>query len=428
MKNRALLWLFLFFALAPAGANATTSTISSGSVVPAIENQLGFCDTGGPAGYQWCHMSISFTPAVSGYLQNIRMNIGYHPGWAFDATSTPIVGIQANSAGRASGIYLASTTLATSSFEQYNQYAPPSTYPDFQFGSTFYLQAGTTYWAVVSDPWNYAATNFSVGGASAKGDFITSYNSHHADYSDWLSPGDPWIYIVLTSENVVVPVPEIGLIVPQNASTTGIFNEWVVNTSSTPQVGFCLIKYGLYPDTTQFSDYVACIADGPHTIPRTGTPGAFLFPPVRWAVEADLTDFSGNILASTTADFYYNPALAPAPTGTSTIVATCDPDSDFFTNSMCNMLVYLFYPSQTAMQQFSNLKTIYGAKPPFGYFALVSSTLGLIKNGTSSVELMNASTSDNFSGIFTPVRTGLVGVLWFLALWWMFHRFRHLDI
>ncbi len=222
---------------------------------------------------------------------------------------------------------------------------------------------------------------------------------------------------------------DISFVVPQNGTTTGLFNEWELNTSNTPALATCVVHYGLYPTTSTYVDYGPCLLDGFHTVPQIGGPlyTPSLTIPIHWAAAAELKDVSGNIVATSLEDFYLDPNYAGFATSTPMITA-CSNASNALAYDICSIFVHLFYPSNASLAVFSNLKSQISAKPPFGYFAIISADLEGLQNGTSTVVLMDASTTASFSGIFSPFRIGLVSVLWFFFAWWAFHRFRHFEL
>jgi len=91
-----------------------------------------------------------------------------------------------------------------------------------------------------------------------------------------------------------------------------------------------------------------------------------------------------------------------------------------------NALVFAFYPNSEFLQGlFNSVRGLVAQKPPFGY---INQTLAevddLNADGTPpyTVPFLYA-----FSGIFTPLRVGLEGILWFVALIYFYNRMKHIE-
>jgi hypothetical protein len=80
------------------------------------------------------------------------------------------------------------------------------------------------------------------------------------------------------------------------------------------------------------------------------------------------------------------------------------------------------------VNNFIQLYNTLSTKPPLGYFTAIKAALNTLSVGTTSLILVNASTTQAFSAIFTPLRTGLIIILWLMFSFWLFHRLRHLEI
>lgn len=92
-----------------------------------------------------------------------------------------------------------------------------------------------------------------------------------------------------------------------------------------------------------------------------------------------------------------------------------------------NAIVWAFYPSQGSLAQFVTLKDEVIKKPPFGYFALISTTLNTLS--AEGVPLFSLATSTGvMTNIFTPLRTGLSMAIWLLFGVWCIKTFSHLNI
>jgi len=90
------------------------------------------------------------------------------------------------------------------------------------------------------------------------------------------------------------------------------------------------------------------------------------------------------------------------------------------------ILSFLFVPSQTNLNQLANLKNQIAAKPPFGYYALLSDALSGVEEGDEGADLTGSS--ELASVFFTPVSTVFSVGLWFLFGVYVLKRIRHLEI
>jgi len=222
------------------------------------------------------------------------------------------------------------------------------------------------------------------------------------------------------------------------------FNAWAVNLSnlSTSTDYAVEIQYNggvlnnlLLPDMDFSSDFIPTSTSQVLTIPKRinldyGVAGINAV----WNATALL--ISGSSTASTSVSFVIGTATGTTiaainpivPAGTSTTPTTCDPNSDFLTDSLCNLGVFLFSPSPRAIQSFTSIQAIFQNKPPIGYLTAFTASLSGLKEGTSSINLIDASSTAAFSPVFTPLRDGVSWLLWFVLLWWAIRRFKHLEL
>lgn len=149
----------------------------------------------------------------------------------------------------------------------------------------------------------------------------------------------------------------------------------------------------------------------------------------RWKMSPDRTgfnvsppqDFSFKLLSSLSFfdDF----------TSTSTVdilETTCDTTSNLFTNSLCKMMVFLFVPSPTVLNQFDNLRDDLAEKPPFGYLTAIISELENLEEATATIAIPDLSDlQDNF---LTPIKIGISSLLFFMLAFWFFGRFRNFEL
>ena len=95
----------------------------------------------------------------------------------------------------------------------------------------------------------------------------------------------------------------------------------------------------------------------------------------------------------------------------------------FFDNLLCNLYVSLFVPSDTALNQFSGLWDNIKYKPPFGYAVAINTAISGIAIGTTTLAF--AGISD--ISFFGTLRLVLTTLLWFLFVFWIFHRLRNFN-
>ena len=310
------------------------------------------------------------------------------------------------------------------------------------FGTTYSNGATITFASLSSD---LLGRNDGYGNPIQK---YTWYNASHFDL--WSRSGggaENVSYWALTDDDIIYcesacpgleASPAIDFITP-TASTTprGEFWNWVLDienlsTSTTYRVEVEYIQtgtqiYNLYTDTTPIYGDQTSLTLG---IPKTTTL-AWPTTTSTWDARANLIDNSTEtVITSSTISFVMDSlqgAVSP-PTGTSTLVATCDSADGFFQSSMCNLGVWLFYPSADSLNLFATLSDTYSQKPPFGYFTAYYGALNSLQSGTSTIVLMDASSTEAFSPIFSPIRTGLAWLIPLLFAVWVMIRFKHLEL
>jgi len=94
------------------------------------------------------------------------------------------------------------------------------------------------------------------------------------------------------------------------------------------------------------------------------------------------------------------------------------------TNKLQDILKYLFLPSQTAFNGFTQIKTSIENKPPFGYFTSVNTALNDLEIGTPDLVLAGIA---SLGVIFNPIRTIMTSILWILFAIWLIHRVRSIE-
>jgi hypothetical protein len=114
-------------------------------------------------------------------------------------------------------------------------------------------------------------------------------------------------------------------------------------------------------------------------------------------------------------------------TSSTQLQITCDPTSNLFSYSICNMMVWLFVPSPDFFNQIGGIYNDIKNKPPFGYFSAAQNAINAINsNATPALTFPDLSGLDYY--IFDPIKTGLAWVLWFLFGFWIFKKFRHFQL
>lgn len=103
---------------------------------------------------------------------------------------------------------------------------------------------------------------------------------------------------------------------------------------------------------------------------------------------------------------------------------TCD-NLNIFAGALCKVITFLFVPSSTSLNQFSNLKDIVATKPPFGYFTSIKNYLGSLSNTTTPAFVLTAEI-ENIT-IFDTLKTALAWILWLFFAFWVIKRIGRFD-
>jgi len=91
------------------------------------------------------------------------------------------------------------------------------------------------------------------------------------------------------------------------------------------------------------------------------------------------------------------------------------------------VFIFLFQPSDFALSKFTLLYEQIRTKPPFGYgFAIVEELTNTDLMGTEEYTLATFTAMDDI--IFTPVRAGLVWLLWVVFAFGLFKSFRNMHL
>jgi hypothetical protein len=148
------------------------------------------------------------------------------------------------------------------------------------------------------------------------------------------------------------------------------------------------------------------------------------------SINASTTPVDSNIFYVSSTNPFVPIITIPTSTITSSTIqiqTTCDPDSGFFSYSICNVIRYLFYPDAAVLNLFSGLTAPIQTKPPLGYFTSIKNALTGLTSSTPAFTINISSDNPVKTTFLTPIRTGLIWILWLAFAFWIFHRFRHFN-
>lgn len=152
--------------------------------------------------------------------------------------------------------------------------------------------------------------------------------------------------------------------------------------------------------------------------------------------------FKNSKTASTSENLGCASATIYGETATTTIPAfSCNPFSGDITTLFLNtdfsisgcfgdLMSWLFTPSTTVMEQFTGIKDLIANKPPFGYFAMIKTSLDVLSaTGTATTSVDNIVIPTYIkNSIFDPIKTGVSVLIWFLVLVFLFNRIKHIQL
>ena len=104
-------------------------------------------------------------------------------------------------------------------------------------------------------------------------------------------------------------------------------------------------------------------------------------------------------------------------------------ECDLFHLSGClkNAAIWLFYPTQNALDSWTTLKTTLETKAPFGYFYSVkNAVVGLSATSTPSFNIVIPAHLKTY--FFDPFDTGVAGILWLFFIFHFYKRLKHIQI
>lgn len=110
----------------------------------------------------------------------------------------------------------------------------------------------------------------------------------------------------------------------------------------------------------------------------------------------------------------------------STQVPTADCSLTNITGCLINGLSYVFIPSGESFSQFTGIWDSISSKPPFGY---ITSTIGVFEGiEATSTPAFTFGTIPFMDTIFTPFRTLMISLLWFIYAVWFYRKVTKLSI
>jgi hypothetical protein len=253
-------------------------------------------------------------------------------------------------------------------------------------------------------------------------------------------------YMILGAPPPPPPPNTIAVEFPQNGATTTDFNAWGIQTffgsTSTPS-GYFRVIYGLSTSSMDSSDtfpvgigpiYFDSFVGATTSVAISKQLSLSSWAPFyTYFAQAEILDASSTVIATSSIisfDFYRPGAAFTAPSSTTSIASTtleCS-GSGLVGDSFCRVSNYLFVPGIDNFYQFSALWINVQNKPPFGYFSVAKNLLAGLTVGTSSIILISASSTAALSGIFSPLRIGCILLIWFLLLFWLFNKFRNIQL
>lgn len=219
---------------------------------------------------------------------------------------------------------------------------------------------------------------------------------------------------------------------PANASSTGQSVSFVQNyTNNSTSSPYGIIGIQAWWASQNFNQ----IFNSTSTI----STGAGSFSVATALVNNQNINWRGYMYSTTTDSYFYSdmhyftvgadpwPSMIGTTTSAIYTLATSTCGITNISGCFQNAIVWAFYPSQGSLDQFIGLKDEVIRKPPFGYFALISSAFnGLSDTGTPLFSL--ATSPDVMTSIFNPLKNGIAFAMWILFGVWLIKTFSHLNI
>lgn len=114
-----------------------------------------------------------------------------------------------------------------------------------------------------------------------------------------------------------------------------------------------------------------------------------------------------------------------APTQAS-VTAGQPTDFGIIGNAIRDVGQWLFIPASGSFNQFATLKDGIENKPPIGYFTLIKDAFNGIGSGSATASISLASITA-INPIVSPIRTGMIWLLWFSFAIFLLKRFANFD-
>jgi len=232
------------------------------------------------------------------------------------------------------------------------------------------------------------------------------------------------------------------------------FEQWLLSFGGTPAEEAVMagnysvvVKWGTVSTSLNLVDYSIITADeitaGYSVLPKTGPipVGTTIYARAELYSTTDRSSFTSLFLEATSSIYAFeindgtmdgfsswlgsqNPATSTASEGWQ---YSCDPNSDIFSRSMCQMFLFLFYPQGTALQKFTNLKTALQNKPPFGYFTAYKTAMDGLQSASSTTSTIALPALESL-GVFSLIKTAFGWFLWLVGGFYIFFRVKHLSL
>jgi len=252
-------------------------------------------------------------------------------------------------------------------------------------------------------------------------------------------------YFVFSESGELPPADSIEITYPENESTPFYdFSNWIVEfttaTSTTATSTDYYIKEVYVGSTTSTIENLsggASFGESPLDVPNN----LIFNPNYTYYAQARLIYYvTPNFnLVATSSIISFTPSsetetgigegLYPMPISTSTIEfwsITCDPESGFFQNSLCNLARFLFVPTQLSVTNLINLKDDIADKPPFGYFGLIKDALSdLSATGTPAFTLVGVEALE--IDFLDKIKDAIKIILYLVFGFWLLRRVINFD-
>jgi hypothetical protein len=232
---------------------------------------------------------------------------------------------------------------------------------------------------------------------------LTPTSTTVADFQQW--------EVSYTNTTTTAGRTKVGVIYT-TFSDTNVYVDFSLSTTTASSTSFFISKNRAIPLNEQWSASAVLYFN----------PGDFPFD-----ISSTTTVLASSTVTSFTLTRSIGGTLFQLPTSTtSTYSMSCDPDANTFAFSICYVMQYLFSPKTSDFDVFTRVYNEIKNKPPFGYFGAISPIIsGFSTTTTSTVQM------PDFSGMSTPfnaIKTTLSVILWIVFGFWIFHKFRNIQL